>query len=114
MKSIYRDRVHFESIANREQCDVGGKALENIFPAMFAYKADTVVNMYSQKAGILVIGTFTMFLENRVYQNSASYLYIRVHMQLITSFSLHCNVYSCIILPYPLNFIKKMKLIPFH
>lgn len=62
IKSVYLDRVHFESIANREQCDVGGKALENIFQTVFAYKTDTVVNMYSQKAGILVITTFTLFL----------------------------------------------------
>jgi hypothetical protein len=36
--------------------------LKDIFTAMFGYKLDAVVNMYSQKAGILVTATFTMFL----------------------------------------------------
>lgn len=62
IKTVYLGRVHFESLANSEYCDVGGKALEYIFPAMSVYKADAVVNMYSQKAGISAITTFNMFL----------------------------------------------------
>lgn len=48
--------VNFELHSNGGY-EEGGKALENIFPTMFACKADAVVNMYVQKARILVIIT---------------------------------------------------------